>query len=169
WTELERSTKCHSYNTRAYTAVLKDIPARLSWLEVCSGMFVTIHGRHGPINQPSSCERKDHGTVVSTWLVNFNEPKCVPYWDGISNKGCAPGKPGMGRVQGRLWGLRSGDDWGRTCARTPATFNGTYLEHPTSCENKVCALIRSLHSVMFIRTQVISGTTGLWDYSDEAC
>ncbi|KAI0353007.1 hypothetical protein OH77DRAFT_1497514 [Trametes cingulata] len=150
WTEPEGSTKCHSYSARAYTAVLKDAPATLNWLEVCSGMPVTIHGRQ--INQPNNCERKDVGTVVGTWLVGFNEPECVPYWDSISDKGCAPGKPGMRRVQGRLWALPSGDDWARMCASTPAIFNGTYFEHPTSCENKV-----------------ISGMMGLWDYPDESC
>lgn len=46
---------CIAFGTRRYRGHLKDIPFGLPWLEVCSDMPITIHGR--PIDRPDSCYR----------------------------------------------------------------------------------------------------------------
>lgn len=56
WTTPEGDARCRAYGTRAYRAVLEDVPEGLGWLEVCSDMPVVIHGRR--IEKPDEC-RKD--------------------------------------------------------------------------------------------------------------
>ena len=55
WTEPVGDAQCHSYNTRAYRAILKDVPHDLNWLEVCSEMPIGFRTR--VIDRPDGCER----------------------------------------------------------------------------------------------------------------
>ncbi|KAI0750973.1 hypothetical protein C8Q80DRAFT_543533 [Daedaleopsis nitida] len=148
WTEPVGDQHCAGYAMRVYRARLMDIPPDLNWLEVCSDMPVTIHGRS--IDKPDDCKRDDHGWVWGNWFVSFDEPSCVPYWDNIHNKGCAPGHSGMKRIEARLWGIQHGDNWEKMCATTPATIDGQLFDHPMTCDNRGS----------------ISGMVGIWDVPD---
>ncbi|KAI9000850.1 hypothetical protein BD414DRAFT_472918 [Trametes punicea] len=152
WTEPSADAHCHSYGTRTYTAYLRDIPGDLNWLEVCDNMPpVVIHGRE--LSKPDKCERNGGGDVVGVWYVDFDEPNCRPYWERLYDKGCSAGQTGVRRFEARLDGIGKGDNWEMMCATTPATINGFYFAHPSSCENR----------------GVWSGMVGIWDYPNRRC
>ncbi|KAL1940033.1 hypothetical protein VTO73DRAFT_9368 [Trametes versicolor] len=153
WTEPRGDEHCHSFGTRAYSSYLKDIPGDLNWLEVCNNMPpVVIHGREMS-SSPHKCERDKNGEVVCVWLVDFDEPACKPYWNEIIDKGCAPGRTGIQRLEARLDGIEYRDDWYRMCATTPAVIHFTPFESPTSCEDRGRWY----------------GMVGMWDYPNPNC
>ncbi|KAI0774441.1 hypothetical protein C8Q74DRAFT_1270050 [Fomes fomentarius] len=150
WMEPIVDPGCIAFGTRRYRAHLKDIPYNLPWLEVCSDMPITIHGR--PIDRPDGCYRDDQDRVWGNWSVTFKEPSCVPYWEHITRMGCAPGKRGIVRYQGRLAGLKADDDWENMCATTPATVFEQDFVSPTTCDN-----------------QGFFGMFGIWDIPTTRC
>ncbi|OBZ76110.1 hypothetical protein A0H81_03926 [Grifola frondosa] len=105
---------------------------RLSWMEICQEMPVVIHGR--TIAKSDKCERLQNGDIKGHWLVNFDEPACRPYWGDLYDKGCIEGGSGMKRVEARIWGLKSGEDWAALCGSTSATIDGRWFDRPTRCE-----------------------------------
>ncbi|KAI0720297.1 hypothetical protein C8T65DRAFT_634056 [Cerioporus squamosus] len=134
WTEPVGDAHCKAYDTRVYRATLKDIPPDLNWLEVCSDMPNTVRGRQ--FDGPADCQRDDRGDVQGSWLVNWDEPGCIPYWAKIEYQRCAQGKPGIAHFEGRLWGINRGESWETMCATTPGQINGRDIGHPTICENR---------------------------------
>ncbi|RDX53917.1 hypothetical protein OH76DRAFT_1164111 [Lentinus brumalis] len=150
WTDPIGDAHC-GYSTRVYRATLKDIPPDLNWLEVCSDMPNTIHDR--PVDRPDFCQPNDQGEMQASWLVNWDEPVCVPYWDKLQYKRCAPGKPGIAHFEARLWGMNHGENWETMCATTPGQIDGRDIGHPTSCVNK----------------GIFAGMVGTWELPQKFC
>ncbi|KAL1944323.1 hypothetical protein VTO73DRAFT_3508 [Trametes versicolor] len=152
WTEPRGEARCRAYGTRAYSAYLRDVPAGLNWLEVCYAMPpVVIHGRN--VSQPDVCELNGRGEIVGTWYVSSGEPGCVSNWGRFSDKGCAPGKPGLRRYEAPMSGVSEGNDPNVMCATTPAILRRVQYNGAESCEQK-----RSWFWITY--------TVGTWDVPD---
>ncbi|KAL0565436.1 hypothetical protein V5O48_016587 [Marasmius crinis-equi] len=96
WVNITALPECSSIGERMYTAFSSHMPLGYHPDPHCSTRPITIHGRVFP--RPNSCkseaverEISDGGTgaplrVVQTlttgkWLVDFDEPSCIPTWD----------------------------------------------------------------------------------------
>ncbi|KAJ8075609.1 hypothetical protein PM082_021239 [Marasmius tenuissimus] len=69
-----------SIGTRTYTAFLQNIDRVEE--SGCFDIPITIHGQE--ISRPASCLYSDSPSQIRrTWLVDFNEPGCIPFWDPL--------------------------------------------------------------------------------------
>lgn len=78
WTELEASAQCSAYSTKRYTAVLRDVPQSLNWLEVCSDMPVVIHTR--TIDRPDKCERNVSNHLPDAYMSVKSDTKLAQWY-----------------------------------------------------------------------------------------
>ncbi|TBU39033.1 hypothetical protein BD309DRAFT_873169 [Dichomitus squalens] len=147
WSEAWGNQRCSAYGARAYNARLLDIPEELGWYEVCADMPNRFHGRW--VDRPARCQRDRNG-VWATWYIDFEEPRCITYWDTLRDLGCSSAQSGKRRYEARLMNLTHRDDWDAMCSTTPATINGIHFDHPTACEDR-------------------AGATGVWDVPDDTC
>ncbi|KAJ8075605.1 hypothetical protein PM082_021235 [Marasmius tenuissimus] len=86
WQHITPNENCTSIGTRTYTAYLQNI--EFLGKKSCFDIPITIHGRIIP--RPSSCLynnlpsrgfSKGQLTIRGTWIVDFDEPGCIPSWD----------------------------------------------------------------------------------------
>ncbi|KII94909.1 hypothetical protein PLICRDRAFT_33739 [Plicaturopsis crispa FD-325 SS-3] len=150
-TPVLASQSCHSYATREYTARLWNIPAfGYDWTKACNETPIHIH--NVTIESPTWCENRGMWSGMhGHWLVDFNEPDCIPFWGDFVDKDCTAEGSGRHRVESRLWNVHSGG-WENMCATTPATIHGFHYDKPTACDNRG-----------------IWGMYGIWEVEDPGC
>lgn len=144
--------QCHSYGKRQYSARLWDIPYTWGWLEACEVTPVKIHGVS--INRTDRCENRGFwGGMVGQWIVDVDEPECMPHFGEKHDVGCLARGSGMKRIEAQIIGIKQTDDWESMCNTTPTTIDGTAYSGPTFCINKV-------HNNQKI---------AVWDHPDPTC
>ncbi|KAF8996124.1 hypothetical protein BDQ17DRAFT_1250040, partial [Cyathus striatus] len=133
--------QCIRYETRHYSAQLRNVPEGLDPVKECRMLGLGINGK---IVKPDECDYLGTGNVWGNWNIDYEEASCRTWWTPPQDKGCTAEGSGYRRFEARLENVQWGDSWEKMCESTPVQFHGHIFDSPHICHNTVCSLFLTL-------------------------
>ncbi|KAF9008418.1 hypothetical protein BDQ17DRAFT_1452858, partial [Cyathus striatus] len=147
WGPISRG-HCIRYETRHYSAQLRNVPEGLDPVKGCRMLGLEINGK---LVKPNECDYQDKRNVWGNWNINYEEATCRTWWKPPQDKGCTAEGSGYRKFEASLENVHRGDSWEKMCETTPVQFHEHSFDSPHVC-----------YGTLF-------GVYGIWNIPDNEC